>query len=90
MSNLQQTITESCNPLENAPEAVPRKAKSLRKSINEYCFECVYDPKSGLGTKREQVELCTVTKCPLYEVRPTPRRRVREEGLDLEDEADDE
>ena len=46
------------------------KTPSLRVSINKYCQSCIYDPKSGLGTWRQQVEACTVTKCELYAVRP--------------------
>lgn len=38
-------------------------SQSLRKSINAYCFECG-------GHTRKEVTLCTVTKCPLYNVRP--------------------
>ena len=43
---------------------------SLRKAINDKCRECCYDPKSGLGTWRAQVEACPCRSCPLYEVRP--------------------
>ena len=46
---------------------------SLRGSINAYCRSCIYDPKSGLGTWRQQVEACTVTDCPLYAVRPVSK-----------------
>ena len=46
------------------------KTPSLRRSINEYCKSCIYDPHSGLGTWRQQVEGCTVIKCELYAVRP--------------------
>lgn len=47
---------------------------SLRKSINEKCKECIYDPHSGYGTWREQVEACTSFKCPLFAVRPCSRK----------------
>lgn len=43
---------------------------SLRKAINDHCKGCIYDPQSGLGSWRKQVELCTVTTCPLFPVRP--------------------
>lgn len=46
------------------------KKLSLRQAINAHCKSCVYDPKSGLGTWRQQVEGCTVTCCELYPVRP--------------------
>lgn len=42
---------------------------SLKKCIEEKCKDCTYDPMAG-GTWREQVELCRVTSCPLYDVRP--------------------
>lgn len=45
---------------------------SLRTAINLKCRDCIYDPKSGLGTWREQAAQCTVTSCPLYAVRPLP------------------
>lgn len=44
---------------------------SLRKAINEKCKECIYDPLSGQGNWRQQVEACTSRTCPLYAVRPT-------------------
>jgi len=42
----------------------------MRKAVNNKCKECIYDPLSGLGTWRQQVEGCTSTDCPLYPVRP--------------------
>ena len=45
---------------------------SLRKSINDKCKECIYDPIAGGGTWRQQVEKCTSPNCPLFEVRPRP------------------
>lgn len=44
---------------------------SMRKAINEKCKDCIYDPSAG-GTWLKQVELCTMTDCPLYEYRPVP------------------
>lgn len=43
---------------------------SLRAAINAKCRECIYDPLSGKGTWRQQVEACTSYGCPLYPVRP--------------------
>ena len=43
---------------------------SLRKAVNAKCKECIYDPKSGLGSWRKQVSYCRCTSCPLYDVRP--------------------
>lgn len=43
---------------------------SFRKAINAKCKECIYDEMPGNGTWRQQVEACTATTCPLYELRP--------------------
>ena len=45
---------------------------SLRAHINAKCRDCIYDPKSGAGTWREQVAQCSVISCPLWPVRPAP------------------
>lgn len=42
---------------------------SLKSAIKAYCISCTYDPTQE-GTKLYQVEMCTVTSCKLYEVRP--------------------
>lgn len=47
---------------------------SLRAAINAKCKECIYDPLSGGGTWRQQVEACTSYKCPLFPVRPVAAR----------------
>lgn len=44
---------------------------SLRKPIDDYCKECIYDPATE-GTWRQQVSLCSVNSCPLWSVRPRP------------------
>ena len=56
--------------------------KSLRKSTNEHCKQCIYDPLSG-GTWRQQVEACTAPNCALFEVRPKSRPRKIKEHEDL-------
>ena len=43
---------------------------SLRKAVNAKCRECIYDPNSGQGTWRKQVEDCTSPLCPLFPYRP--------------------
>lgn len=44
---------------------------SRKQAIDQYCKECIYDPKAiGEGTWRQQVEACTHTPCPLYTYRP--------------------
>ena len=45
--------------------------RGLRARINEKCRDCVYD-KENRGTWREQVYLCTVVGCALWDVRPKP------------------
>jgi len=42
---------------------------SLRKAVNAKCKDCIYDNLAP-GTWRQQVTLCTVNMCPLWEVRP--------------------
>ncbi len=46
---------------------------SMRQAINNKCAECIYDPVAGPGSWRNQVKLCTATKCPLYNLRPFPK-----------------
>ena len=41
----------------------------LRGKVDAKCIDCIYDPESGGGTWKQQVEACTVTSCPLYTVR---------------------
>jgi hypothetical protein len=48
---------------------------SLRSAINAHCKSCIYDPKSGLGTWRQQVEGCQIQRCALWPVRPTASKR---------------
>lgn len=43
--------------------------KGLRKPINDYCKSCIYDDQAA-GNWRQQVTLCSVKTCSLYEVRP--------------------
>ncbi len=52
---------------------------TLRAAINAKCRECVYDPYQP-GGWREQVEACGCSNCPLYPVRPRPRRRHEGRG----------
>lgn len=53
---------------------------SLRKAINEKCRDCIYDPNSGLGNWRQQVQACTCTSCPLFPYRPKSRPRGRQQS----------
>ena len=40
-----------------------------RRRVNENCKACIYDPCVA-GDWRQQVELCTCTGCPIWEIRP--------------------
>ncbi len=55
-------------------------AISLRKAINDKCKDCTYDERNGLGTWRQQTELCTVKICPLWEVRPRSAKKASNGG----------
>ena len=41
----------------------------MRGKINAKCIECIYDPHSGVGSWKQQIEACTSPNCPLYSVR---------------------
>lgn len=53
-------------------EKTPKKGvqHSLRAIINAKCKECIYDPVSGIGNWKQQVESCTSYDCPIYPARP--------------------
>ena len=53
---------------------------SLRKCINEKCRDCIYDSFAP-GTWRQQVFLCSVKSCALYDVRPKPTCLIPESTL---------
>ena len=53
---------------------------SLRKAINQHCLNCVHY-KTAAGTWRQQVTLCGVKSCPLYDVRPKSTRPIAESVL---------
>ena len=46
---------------------------SLRKAINLHCKSCIYD-EMAMGTWKQQVTLCSVGNCELFDVRPTTDR----------------
>lgn len=54
-----------------APAAAARL--SLRAAIDAKCKSCHYDP-AARGGWREQVGKCLTMDCPLYAVRPMPRK----------------
>lgn len=56
-----------------------KKPQTLRKAINQYCKECIYDSHSP-GTWRQQTDACTGRSCPLYPVRPLSRQIKKEDG----------
>lgn len=63
---------------------------SLKKAIEAKCKDCTYDSAVS-GTWREQVEMCTVKRCPLWEVRPVTvatinlnRNKRPDDGVDID------
>ena len=55
-------------------------SKSLRKSINGKCRDCIYDDLAA-GTWLQQVTLCSSLDCPLYRVRPQTKASIPENVL---------
>ena len=53
---------------------------SLRKAINQKCKDRTFDFASK-GTWRQQVALCRVKSCALYDVRPKPTSPIPESTL---------
>ena len=49
-----------------------RRRRSLRSAVNAMCKSCIYDPGSGDGAWRQQVQSCSSSNCPLHLVRPMP------------------
>lgn len=56
------------------------------EAINERCKECIYDPSSGGGTWRQQVESCTSeNSCALWKFRPLTKptmEKLRKERIE--------
>ena len=50
------------------------KKPGYKGKVRAFCCECIYDPHD-VGTWLEQIERCTAPTCPLYSVRPTPRKQ---------------
>lgn len=48
---------------------------SLRKSINDKCRGCIYDPLER-GTAAQQIACCIGTDCPLHPVRPITTKNI--------------
>lgn len=59
---------------------------SMRKAINDKCKDCIYDPKSGMGTWKQQTDACTIMTCSLWPLRPRsvagPLAKQASEGSD--------
>jgi len=53
---------------------------SLRKAIDQNCKNCAYDEITA-GTWRQQVTLCGVKSCALYDVRPKSTHPIPESVL---------
>ena len=54
---------------------------SLRKSVNDYCRSCIYDPRD-VGTAAQQIACCIVADCPLHPHRPITTKAIPLELLD--------
>ena len=91
MHNLQEVLSEDCSAesVSETPPLEAKKRKSMRRAINEYCKECIYDDCST-GNWKQQTGACTVTACPLYEFRPISKPRKANEPDLLDDDTDDE
>ena len=59
----------------------------LRGKIDAMCISCIYDEVGGKGSWRQQVENCTVTVCPLYDVRPKSTGKASKSGPESENAA---
>jgi len=66
---------KSTNPLSGKLTAGARP--SLRAAIDAKCRSCIYDPGSGNGGWREQVQACSAANCPLHSVRPLPVKATK-------------
>jgi hypothetical protein len=62
---------------------------SMRKAIDAFCKDCIYDPLSGGGTWREQVGACKDDLCPLHELRPLPMGSYHKWQLEAKKKAAD-
>jgi len=51
--------------------ALPRSF-NYRSIIDAKCKDCIYDPKCGGGTWREQIAQCSSIDCPLWPIRTEP------------------
>ena len=54
--------------------------RSLRAAVNAKCRSCIYDPGSGNGTWREQVEACSSSNGPLHPFRPLSGAKTGKRG----------
>jgi len=46
------------------------KSPSRQQAIDAFCKGCIYDPYSGDGSWRAQVEACCAPACALFGYRP--------------------
>ena len=55
--------------------------KSLRSAIDQMCRGCVVDVLAK-GNWRQQVTMCSVFDCPLWDVRPVTKALIPQSVLD--------
>ena len=53
---------------------------SLRKAINKHCADCIHDSCSP-GTCLQQITLCSVNSCALWNIRPKTTSAIPESVL---------
>ena len=55
---------------------------SRSKAIEKKCKDCIYDDIAP-GTWRQQITICPMCDCPLYEYRPKTDRPIPESVLEF-------
>lgn len=71
-----------------AKRKINKPPRSMRKAINAKCKDCIFD-SCVPGTWRQQVEDCTITDCPLWNVRPKTTATTKKDASDVQPDAMD-
>ena len=56
------------------------KGQSLRTAVDQHCKQCIYDNLCP-GTWRQQVTLCAIKECALWNIRPKSTSAIPESVL---------
>lgn len=62
-------------------ESIDANRPTRQQAISAMCRSCVYDPAAA-GNWKQQVTLCAVADCPLFDYRPLSRTPIPEKLLD--------